>query len=45
MTNMVIKLQTGINSMINVGTIIGNDVIIGLGAIARGEIKPNIEMM
>jgi len=34
------NVQTGINSMINVGTIIGNDVFIGPGAIATGEIKP-----
>jgi len=39
------NVQTGINAMINVGTIIGNDVFIGPGAIARGEIKPNARVM
>lgn len=39
------NVQTGINSMIDVGTIIGNDVFIGPGAIARGEIKPNAIIM
>ena len=39
------NVQTGINSMINAGTIIGNDVFIGAGAIARGEIKPNARVM
>ncbi|MCD6222278.1 MAG: NTP transferase domain-containing protein [Thermoplasmata archaeon] len=39
------NVQTGINSMINAGTIIGNDVFIGPGAIARGEIKPNARVM
>jgi bifunctional UDP-N-acetylglucosamine pyrophosphorylase/glucosamine-1-phosphate N-acetyltransferase len=32
--------QTGINSVINVGTIIGNDVFIGPGGYAKNEIKP-----
>ncbi|HEC91555.1 MAG TPA: glucose-1-phosphate thymidylyltransferase, partial [Candidatus Atribacteria bacterium] len=39
------NVQTGINSMINVGTTIGNDVFIGLGTIANGEIKPNARVM
>lgn len=39
------NVQTGINSMINIGTIIGNNVFIGLGAIAKGEIKPNTQIM
>lgn len=39
------NIQTGINSMINVGTIIGNDVFIGPGAIATGEIKPKSIIM
>lgn len=34
------NVQTGINSMMNVGTTIGNNVFIGLGAFATGEIKP-----
>lgn len=34
------NVQTGINSTLNVGTILGNDVFIGLGALAKGEIKP-----
>jgi bifunctional UDP-N-acetylglucosamine pyrophosphorylase/glucosamine-1-phosphate N-acetyltransferase len=38
------NVQTGINSIINVGTIIGNDVFIGLGATARGEIRPNTKI-
>ena len=32
------NVQTGINSMINTGTIIGNDVFIGPGALAKGTI-------
>ena len=35
------NVQTGINSMINIGTTIGNNVFIGLGAFATGEIKPD----
>jgi len=38
-------VQTGINSAVDVGTIIGNKVFIGPGAMAKGEIKPNTEMM
>jgi len=34
------NVQTGINSTINIGTIIGNKVFIGPGAIANGEIRP-----
>lgn len=33
-------VQTGINAMINVGTLIGNNVFIGPGAMATGELKP-----
>jgi len=33
-------VQTGINAMINVGTVIGNNVFIGPGALAKGEIQP-----
>lgn len=39
------NVQTGINSMMNVGTIIGNDVFISPGAIASGEIKPDAKIM
>ncbi|UCD13798.1 MAG: glucose-1-phosphate thymidylyltransferase, partial [Thermoplasmatales archaeon] len=39
------NVQTGINSMINVGSIIGNNVFIGPGAIAGGEIKPNTKIL
>jgi bifunctional UDP-N-acetylglucosamine pyrophosphorylase/glucosamine-1-phosphate N-acetyltransferase len=39
------NVQTGINSMINVGTIIGNNVLIGPGTLANGEIKPNARVM
>ena len=35
------NVQTGINSMINTGTLIGNNVFIGSGAISKGNIKPN----
>ena len=35
------NVQTGINSMMNVGTTIGNNVFIGPGAFATGEIKPD----
>ena len=34
------NVSTGINSCINVGTVIGNDVFIGPGAVANGNIKP-----
>jgi len=39
------NVQTGINSMINVGAMIGNNVFIGPGAIAKGEIKPFTKIM
>ena len=38
-------VQTGINSMMNVGCMLGNNVFIGPGAIAQGEIKPNSKIM
>jgi UDP-N-acetylglucosamine diphosphorylase/glucosamine-1-phosphate N-acetyltransferase len=38
------NVQTGINAIINVGTMIGNDVFIGLGALAKGEIRPNTKI-
>jgi UDP-N-acetylglucosamine diphosphorylase/glucosamine-1-phosphate N-acetyltransferase len=34
------NVQTGINAVINVGTMIGNDTSIGPGATAKGEIRP-----
>ena len=39
------NVQTGINSMINVGTMIGNNVFIGPGATTKGEIKPESKIM
>jgi UDP-N-acetylglucosamine diphosphorylase / glucose-1-phosphate thymidylyltransferase / UDP-N-acetylgalactosamine diphosphorylase / glucosamine-1-phosphate N-acetyltransferase / galactosamine-1-phosphate N-acetyltransferase len=39
------NVQTGINSIINVGTMIGNNASIGLGAIAKGEIKPDTRIL
>jgi UDP-N-acetylglucosamine diphosphorylase/glucosamine-1-phosphate N-acetyltransferase len=35
------RVETGINSSINVGTLIGNDTFIGPGALAHGIIPPN----
>ena len=35
------NVSTGINSCINVGTLIGDDSIVGPGAVARGDIAPN----
>jgi bifunctional UDP-N-acetylglucosamine pyrophosphorylase/glucosamine-1-phosphate N-acetyltransferase len=34
------NVQTGINSSINVGTLIGNDTLVGPGALAHGIIEP-----
>ena len=39
------NVQTGINSVINVGTMIGNNVFIGPGAIAKGEITPKTTIL
>ena len=39
------NVQTGINSMINVGSMIGNNVFIGLGAVVSGEIRPNAKTL
>jgi len=39
------NVQTGINSMINVGTMIGNNVFINLGATAKGYIGPDSKIM
>jgi len=38
-------VQTGINSVVDVGTIIGNKVFIGPGASAKGEIKPYTKIL
>ena len=35
------NVQTGINSMMNIGTIIGNNCFIGPGALASGELTTN----
>jgi len=39
------NVQTGINSMMNVGTMIGNDAFIGPGSIVNGEIKPKSKIL
>jgi len=39
------NVQTGINSMINVGAMIGNNVFVGPGTIATGEIKPHSKIL
>jgi bifunctional UDP-N-acetylglucosamine pyrophosphorylase/glucosamine-1-phosphate N-acetyltransferase len=39
------NVQTGINSMLNIGSTIGNNVFIGPGAVANGEIKPKSVIM
>ena len=39
------NVQTGINSVINVGTMIGNNVFIGPGAIVKGEITPKTTIL
>jgi UDP-N-acetylglucosamine diphosphorylase / glucose-1-phosphate thymidylyltransferase / UDP-N-acetylgalactosamine diphosphorylase / glucosamine-1-phosphate N-acetyltransferase / galactosamine-1-phosphate N-acetyltransferase len=39
------NVQTGINSIINVGTMIGNNVFIGLGALAKDEIRPETKIL
>jgi bifunctional UDP-N-acetylglucosamine pyrophosphorylase/glucosamine-1-phosphate N-acetyltransferase len=39
------NVQTGINSIINVGSMIGNNVLIGPGAMAKGEIKPDTRIL
>ncbi len=39
------NVQTGINSMVNVGSMIGNNVFIGLGAVVSGEIRPNAKTL
>ena len=39
------NVQTGINSMADVGSIVGNNVFIGPGATTRGEIKPQAKIL
>ena len=39
------NVQTGINSTLDVGTIIGNNVFIGPGSIIKGQIEPNSKIM
>jgi bifunctional UDP-N-acetylglucosamine pyrophosphorylase/glucosamine-1-phosphate N-acetyltransferase len=39
------NVQTGINSTLNIGSIIGNNVFVGPGAITNGLIKPNSKVM
>ncbi|UCH72145.1 MAG: NTP transferase domain-containing protein [Thermoplasmatales archaeon] len=39
------NVQIGINSMLNVGSIIGNDVFVGPGTMVEGEVKPNAKIM
>jgi bifunctional UDP-N-acetylglucosamine pyrophosphorylase/glucosamine-1-phosphate N-acetyltransferase len=39
------NVQIGINSTLNIGTLIGNDVFIGPGALVSGEIKPKSMIM
>ena len=39
------NVQTGINSMMDVGTMIGNNVFIGPGSLISGEIKPDAWLM
>ena len=38
-------VQTGINSVIDVGTIIGNKVFIGPGTMVKAEIKPSTKIL
>jgi bifunctional UDP-N-acetylglucosamine pyrophosphorylase/glucosamine-1-phosphate N-acetyltransferase len=39
------NVETGINSSINVGTIIGNDTHIGPGVLAHGIIPPGSKIL
>jgi len=39
------NVQTGINSIMDVGTIVGNNTFIGPGAIAKDEIKSNSKIL
>jgi len=38
------NVKTGINSCINVGTVIGNNTLIGPGVVVRGNILPNTKL-
>jgi len=38
-------VQTGINVTINIGSVIGNDVYIGPGAIVKGEVTPQTRIL
>ena len=38
-------VQTGINSMMNIGTVIGSNVVIGPGAMIMGEIESGSKML
>ena len=38
-------VQTGINSMMDIGTIVGDNCFIGPGALVQGEIKPDSKIM
>ena len=39
------NVQTGINSMINVGTMIGDNVFVGFGSTVKGRIEPNSKII
>ena len=39
------NVQTGINSMINVGAILGDNCFIGPGAVVNGEITPKSKIL
>jgi bifunctional UDP-N-acetylglucosamine pyrophosphorylase/glucosamine-1-phosphate N-acetyltransferase len=39
------NVQTGINSMMDVGTVLGNNCFVGPGAFASGEITSNSKIM
>jgi len=39
------NVQTGINSMLNIGAHIGNNVFVGPGALAKGYIEPNSKII
>ena len=39
------NVQTGINSMFNVGSMVGNNVFVGPGAVVEKEIKPNARIL
>ncbi len=39
------NVQTGVNAMLNVGTLVGNSVFIGPGALGQGEIAPRSKIL